>query len=77
MESECFDINLGVRQGSALRSFLFIIVMKEATKERYDDTFWNLLYVDDLVLSAGPKGRLSFVACDFHEGIWSHTFNTK
>ena len=55
VESECFDINVGVHQGSALSPLLFIIIMEEATKECQDDTFWNLLYADDLVLSAGSR----------------------
>ena len=34
---------------------LFILIMEETTKECQDDTLWNLLYADDLVLSVESR----------------------
>ena len=46
------DINVGVHQGSVLSPLLFICVMQEATKTLYDHSPLQLLYADDLVLTA-------------------------
>ena len=56
--SESFEINVGVHQGSALSPLLFIIVMEEASKECRKGTPWELLYADDLVLTAESKDEV-------------------
>ena len=53
--SEEFEMKVGVHQGSALSPLLFIIVMEEATKECRKGGPWELLYADDLVLTAETK----------------------
>ena len=53
--SEEFRINVGVHQGSALSPLLFILVIDEATKECRVDEIWELLYADDLALTAETK----------------------
>ena len=50
--SEDFGIEVGVHQGSVLSPLLFIVVMEEATKECRVYDLWELLYADDLVLTA-------------------------
>ena len=52
---EEFNISVGVHQGSALSPLLFITVMEEATKECKGTGPWELLYADDLVLTATSK----------------------
>ena len=49
------DIRVGVHQGSALSLLLFITVMEEATKEGRVGSPWELLYADDLVLTAETR----------------------
>jgi hypothetical protein len=53
--SEYFDIGLGVHQGSTLSPLLFILVMEEATKDCSRGDPWDLLYADDLTLTATSK----------------------
>ena len=53
--SEVFDI----RVGPALSSLLFITVMEEATKLARGDGPWELLYVDNLVLTAELKEEVT------------------
>ena len=50
--SDRFPVSVGVHQGSVLSPFLFNIVMEEATKECGLGDPWELLYADDLVLTA-------------------------
>ena len=50
--SEGFPVGVGVHQGSPLSPFLFKIVMEEATKLCRKGDPWELLYADDLVLTA-------------------------
>ena len=53
--SEKFPIKVGVHQGSALSPMLFKIVMEEATKEVQIGDPWELLYADDLILTAESR----------------------
>ena len=53
--SEEFEMKVGVHQGSALSPLLFVIVMEEATKECRKGGPWELLYADDLVLTAETR----------------------
>lgn len=50
--SKSFEINVGVHQGSALSPLLFIVVLEEATRRDGGGDPWELLYADDLVLTA-------------------------
>ena len=56
---EAFDIRVGIHKGSALSQLLFIIVMEEATKLARGDGQWELLYADDLVLTAQSKEEVT------------------
>ena len=53
-----FGFQVGVHQGSVLSPLLFIVVMEEAPKECRVGDPWELLYADDLVLTA-----------ESHEGV--------
>ena len=50
-----FGIELGVHQGSVLSPLLFIVVMEEATKECRVGDPWELLYADDLIVTAESR----------------------
>ena len=53
--SEEFPINVGVHQGSALSPLLFVAIVDEVSKECRRGDPWELLYADDLVLTAETK----------------------
>ena len=57
--SKEFDINVGLHQGSSLSPILFVLVMEEATKACRSGRIWNLLYADDLVLTADTKEEVT------------------
>ena len=50
-----FGIEVGVHQGSVLSPLLLIVVMEEATNECRIGDPWELLYADDLVLTAESR----------------------
>ena len=56
--SEEFEIGVGVHQGSGLSPLLFIVVMNEVTKEGLEQDLWELLYADDIVLTARTKNEV-------------------
>ena len=43
---------MGVHQGSAQSPLLFVVEIQEATKEVRGERLWDLLYTDDLVMTA-------------------------
>ena len=67
--SEKFPIRVGVHQGSALIPLLFKIVMEEATKEVQVGEPWELLYADDLVLSADSNESVTKIFKDWSSAV--------
>ena len=53
--SDEFPINVGVHQGSALSPLLFITILDEISRDCRKGDPWELLYADDLVLTAETK----------------------
>ena len=53
--SECFEVKVGMHQGSALSPLLFVIVMEAISREFRVALPWELLYADDLVVVAETK----------------------
>ena len=67
--SQDFDIGVGVHQGSALSPLLFITVMEKAIKEVSGDGPWELLYADDLVLTAESEDEVTSMFNRWKEGM--------
>ena len=53
-----FEVKVGVHQGSVLSPLLFIIVLEALSQEFRTGTPWELLYADDLVISAKSETDL-------------------
>ena len=56
--TEEFGVGVGAHQGSVLSPLLFIIVLEALFREFRTGCPWELLYVDDLMISAGSKEEL-------------------
>ena len=56
--SDEFGVKVGVHQGSVLSPLLFVIVLKALSCEFRTGTPWELLYADDLVISAETEEGL-------------------
>ena len=56
--SEEFGVGVGVHQCSVLSPLLFIIVLEALSREFRTGCPWELLYADNLMISAGSKEEL-------------------
>ena len=56
--SEEFGVGVGVDQGSVLSPLLFIIVLEALSREFRTGCPWELLYADDLMISAESMEEL-------------------
>ena len=56
--SKEFGVVVGVHQGSVLSPLLFIIVLEALSREFHTGCPWELLYADNLMISAGSKEEL-------------------
>jgi len=54
----CFEVKVGMHQGSALSPLLFMIVMETLSREFRVALPWELLYADDLVMIAETEDYL-------------------
>ena len=52
--SKEFGVRDGVHHGSVLSPLLFIIVLQALSREFHTGCPWQLLYADDLMISAEP-----------------------
>ena len=67
--SDSFGIGVGVHQGSALSLLLFILVMEEARRECRVLGLWELLYADDLALTAETLGELELMFGELRQAM--------
>jgi len=56
--SNGFEVNVGMHQGSPLSPLLFVIVMEALSKEFRVALLWELLYADDMVVIAETEDDL-------------------
>ena len=54
----CFEVKVGIYQGSALSPLLFVIVMEAISTEFRFAIPWELLYADDLAVKAETERDL-------------------
>jgi len=59
--SNRFEVRVGMHQGSALGSLLFLIVMEALSREFGVALLWELLYADDLVVIAETGDDLTLL----------------
>ena len=67
--TEMFDVGVGLHQGSALSPFLFVLVMDVLTEEIRNENLWELLYADDLVITAETEEELQRRVIEWQESM--------
>ncbi len=56
--TQYFNVNVGLHQGSAISPLLFIIIMDVLASEIDTEPHWVMLFADDLVLCETPKAAV-------------------
>ena len=69
MESNGFEVKVGVHQGSVLSPLLFIIVMEALSSEFHVGLPWELFCADDLCLLAETEEDLVVKIKRWKEGV--------
>ena len=58
--SDVFKVQEGIHQGSVLSSLPFVVVLEASSWEFETGCPWELLYADDLVITAGTMDELLY-----------------
>ena len=56
--TEGFKVEVGLHQGSALSPFLFAVVMDRLTDEVRQESPWNMMFLDDIVIFSESKEQV-------------------
>ena len=56
--TEGFKVEVGLHQGSALSPFLFAMVMDRLTDEVRQESPWNMMFADDIVICSESKEQV-------------------
>ncbi|KAK3519587.1 hypothetical protein QTP86_003358, partial [Hemibagrus guttatus] len=57
-QTEEFDVEVGLHQGSALSHFLFAIVMDQLSEEVRQESPWTMMFADDIVICSESREQV-------------------
>ncbi|KAK3543047.1 hypothetical protein QTP70_009309 [Hemibagrus guttatus] len=57
-QTEEFDVELGLHQGSALSPFLFAMVMDQLSEEVRQESPWTMMFADDIVICSESREQV-------------------
>ena len=67
--SDSFWLEVGVHQRSVLSPLLFILVMEETTRDCRVGGLWELLFADDLTLTAESLGEVALMFGEWRQAM--------
>ena len=56
--TDCFKVEVGLHQGSALSPFLFAVVMDRVTNEVRQESLGTMVFADDIVICSENREQL-------------------
>ena len=68
-DTEEFEIEVGLHQGSVLTPFLFVLVMDMLSEMIASVDIWELLYADDLVVMAHSEEDLQLRILEWQDSL--------
>ncbi|KAK3555149.1 hypothetical protein QTP86_009988 [Hemibagrus guttatus] len=57
-QTEEFNVEVGLHQGSALRPFLFAVVMDQLSEEVRQESPWTMMFADDIVICSESRDQV-------------------
>ncbi|KAK3545005.1 hypothetical protein QTP86_032702 [Hemibagrus guttatus] len=57
-QTEEFNVEVGLHQGSALSPFLFAIVMDQLSEEVRQESLWTMMFADDIVICSESREQV-------------------
>ncbi|KAK3516913.1 hypothetical protein QTP70_028204 [Hemibagrus guttatus] len=57
-QTEEFNVEVGLHQGSALSPFLFAIVMDQLSEEVRQESPWTMMFADDIVICSESRAQV-------------------
>ncbi|KAK3524373.1 hypothetical protein QTP70_028021, partial [Hemibagrus guttatus] len=57
-QTEEFNVEVGLHQGSALSPFLFVIVMDQLSEEVRQESPWTMMFADDIVICSESREQV-------------------
>ena len=67
--SDWFNVQVGLHQGSALSPFLFALVLDRWTDNVRQESPWNLMYADDIVIYDKTREQLEISLENWRQAI--------
>ncbi|KAK3561678.1 hypothetical protein QTP86_012519 [Hemibagrus guttatus] len=61
-QTEEFNVEMGLHQGSALSPFLFAIVMDQLSEEVRQESPWTMMFADDIVICSESREQVEVCA---------------
>ena len=67
--SDWFNVQVGLHQGSAMSPFLFALVLDRWTDNVRQESPWNLMYADDIVICEKTREQLEISLENWRQAI--------